>query len=246
MGYPNLEEKKDNEKVNNPGIGSWWVGASRQLSQHSPQEECIKQPVKVDMKIPDYELYANEVRNSNDLHRKKILEIQDQRELYYREWQKNEKLLLNENNNVYGISKAQQQTTNDDKDEKILFLQSKLESVLAKQKETYNQIEQKMQDQTKNYIVKFNQMAERLANMESYATAQTNLVKEYKANSTSLNNSLIEMKETIRDYETRLNRPNVNSDLKELHECGENENTHDFSDEENEFDVMINNLHKNN
>jgi hypothetical protein len=89
-------------------------------------------------------------------------------------------------------------------------------------------------------------MDERISNLELYATAQSNHVKECKANYTSLNNSLIEMKETIREYESKLEGPNVNTDLKPLHDCGDQEKIHEFNDNKNEFDVMINTLHKNN
>lgn len=242
----NVGEQNDNAKSNNSGIGSWWGSSNKQPSQRATQEEFKNQQLNVDMRGPDYELYANQVQNSKDFHRQNILEIQEQQEMYYRKWQKNQRRLLNENKKIHSISKKQPQSILVDKDEKIFFLHSKLESIWAKQNESCNKIEKKMRDQSRNYVLKFNQMDERISNLELYATAQSNHMKECKANYTSLNNSLIEMKETIREYESKLEGPNVNTDLKPLHDCGDQEKIHEFNDNKNEFDVMINTLHKNN
>jgi len=242
---PNVGEQKDNAKSNSFGISSWWGSSNKQLSQCIPQKEFKNQQLNADMRGPNYELYANQVQNSKDFHRQKILEIQEQQELHYREWKKNQSQLLNENKNMYSISKTQPQSIMVDKDERIGFLQSKLESIWAKQIESYNQIEKKMRDQTRNYILKFNQMDKRITNLETYATNQGNLMNEYRENYTSLNSSLIEMKETIRDYESKLESPNVNTDLNPIHDCGDQEKVHKFNDNKNEYNVMINTLHNN-
>merc|ERR1712037_720588 len=148
---------------------------------------------------------------------------------------KNQRQLLNEEKKMYSNSKTNPQSIMLDKDEKILFLQSKLESIWATQNESYNQIEKKMRDQTRNYVLRFNQMDERIANLETYTTAQSNLVKEYKENYTTLNNSLIEMKETIRDYESKLEGLDINADLKPLHDCRDKEKNNEFNDNKNEY-----------